>query len=113
MSLACNLTSPKLTFAESELIAKGVEVKPLDFEALNAQTPFKSTVFMIMPGCITPLDKHKVEECWIILSGEGILEYEGQSLTVREQDVFYFASFKEHQVRNESDKPLVISSIYW
>ncbi len=113
MSLACNLISPKLTFAESERISQGVEVKPLDFEAKEARPPFKSTIFMIMPGCITPLDKHKVEECWTILSGEGILEYEGQSVSVREQEVFYFASFKEHQVRNESDKPLVIASIYW
>ena len=101
---------PKLTFANPELIAKGVNVFPI---VSSTNTPFKSTYVEIQPGCSTPKDNHEEEERWVILKGSGRLEYDDKLYLAKPQDIFYFESLKYHTIYNDSDEVLLIHSIYW
>ncbi|MBX9722839.1 MAG: cupin domain-containing protein [Candidatus Obscuribacterales bacterium] len=114
----CNQTivpaiSPKLGFHDPEFYGAGISVKEIDFEAKGSTPPFKSTYFEVLPGFTTPVDQHKVEECWIVLKGSGILVCDGQEIPLAEQDIVHFASFEGHSVQNNSDQPLLLCSIYW
>ena len=105
--------TPKLSFLPAENIAAGVMVNPLNFIKENAHPPFKLTYFEVEAGYSTPLDCHQVEECWLILKGHGLLEYEDQCYRIKEQDILYFSSLKKHRVHNHTNASLLICSIYW
>lgn len=113
MSHLCNQLRPNLSFAEPEHYGAGFSVKQIDFQANQSNPPFKATYFQVLPGYTTPVDKHKVEECWIVLQGQGTLEFDGQSLPIAEKDILHFPSFKGHSVKNDSLEPLLLCSIYW
>ena len=112
MSRVCDQTNQKLSFTVPEF-GPGYSVKFIDFKSKGAEPPFKSTYFEVLPGCATPIDQHKVEECWIVLKGEGVLKYDDEEVKLTEQDVVHFAPHRKHQVRNDSSGPLLICSIYW
>ncbi len=105
--------SPKLSFLEPEYYGSGISVKTINFEAKGTTPPFKSTYFEVLAGYTTPVDQHKVEECWIVLKGSGVLLCDGQELHLAEQDIVHFSSFKGHSVQNNSNEPLLLCSIYW
>lgn len=102
-----------LTFSNPEHIAPGVKVTPIDFKLSQAKPPFHTTYFQVLSQCETPLDSHQEEEVWIVLQGSGILTYEGSCHSISSQNIFYFAPFKKHQVKNSTDELLLICSIYW
>ena len=60
-----NVSAPNLSFAEPEYYGCGISVKQIDFEANMTRPPFKATYFEVLPGYATPVDEHKVEECWM------------------------------------------------
>lgn len=104
----------RLGFLPTEHYGSGISVKMIDFESKQgANPPFKSTYFEVLPGYTTPVDTHKVEECWIVLSGSGVLECDGERLLLKKHDIVHFASFKGHSVWNNSSEPLLLCSIYW
>ncbi|CAM2887830.1 Cupin domain [Legionella steigerwaltii] len=107
------LTNPRLVFSSPEHLVPGVVVEPVDFVANQAYPPFQATYFQVLPQCETPLDYHQEQEVWIVLNGSGILTYEGVFYFLNAQDIFFFASFKQHQIRNHTQLPLLICSIYW
>lgn len=113
MSLLRESMNPKLGFSQGELIAYGVEVHPIQFERNCCSPPFNATYFHVLPGCQTPEDQHSEQETWIVLQGQGILKYEYASYPITQNDIFYFDTFKKHQLINNSDKTLIICSIYW
>lgn len=113
MSQMRETLAPTLHFATSEYVANGVTVNPIDFAKIKKHPPFNFTYFEVQPGCMTPLDKHRVEECWVIMQGSGLLHYENQSHAVKTRDVLHFASNKKHQIHNDAQEPLIILSIYW
>ncbi|KTC86233.1 cupin domain-containing protein [Legionella cincinnatiensis] len=102
-----------LFFSNFENIAPGVNVHPINFALSQATPPFHTTYFQVLSQCETPLDSHQEEEIWIVLQGCGILNYEGSCHYLSAQDIFYFAAFKKHQVRNPTNELLLICSIYW
>jgi mannose-6-phosphate isomerase-like protein (cupin superfamily) len=104
-------TSPKLSFAPPEYFGDGISVAEMLLP--NSDTPFKSTYFEILPGFTTPVDRHKVEECWIVLQGSGILDKDGVEVPIATHDVLHFNSFEGHSVTNNASQPLLICSIYW
>lgn len=104
-------TTTNVSFAPPEFFGDGISVKQMLLP--NSTTPFKSTYFEILPGFTTPVDRHKVEECWLVLQGSGILTCDAEQMSINEQDVVHFNSFKGHSVTNNSTKPLLICSIYW
>ncbi|MBX9770613.1 MAG: cupin domain-containing protein [Candidatus Obscuribacterales bacterium] len=104
-------TTPHLSFAAPEFYGDGISVKQMLLP--ESTTPFKSTYFEILPGFTSPVDRHKVEECWLVLQGSGILDVDGEQVAISEHDVVHFDSFKGHSVTNNSTKSLLICSIYW
>src|SRR5689334_1546561 len=104
---------PTLTFTHLEQISDGVFVKPIHFSLNKKLPPFKTTYFEVKPHCKTQTDQHQVEEMWIVLKGQGILNYEEQCYEINEHDILYFASFKKHQVYNKTSETLLICSLYW
>jgi mannose-6-phosphate isomerase-like protein (cupin superfamily) len=104
------IANPQLDFTQAEPIANGVLVHPVLF---NSPRPFEATYFQVLPGCETPSDHHPEKECWIVLQGQGILNYEGSLYSLSEKDLFYFDAYKKHQVLNTSEKNLIICSLYW
>ncbi|MCW8397393.1 cupin domain-containing protein [Legionella sp. PATHC038] len=107
------VTNPRLFFSTSEHLAPGIVINPVDFVANRACPPVQVTYFQVLPQCETPIEYHQEEEIWIVLNGSGILTYEGEVYGVNAEDIFYFASFKPHQIRNHKQLPLHICSIYW
>ncbi|VEB33361.1 Uncharacterized conserved protein, contains double-stranded beta-helix domain [Legionella sainthelensi] len=100
-------------FSNSENIAPGVNVHPINFTLSHASPPFHTTYFEVLSQCETPLDSHQENEIWIVLQGCGILNYEGSCHYISAHDIFYFAAFKKHQVKNPGNELLLICSIYW
>lgn len=107
------LANPRLVFSNPEHIASGVEVNPVDFVQKQAYPPFQTTYFQVLPLSETPMDYHQEEEIWIVLNGSGVLTYEETVHRLNMHDIFYFASFKKHQIRNLMHESLLICSIYW
>ena len=105
------IANPRLSFDAPEFFGDGISVKQMRLP--NANTPFKATYFEILPGFETPVDRHKVEECWIVLQGSGILNCDGNKLAISVEDVLHFDSFNGHSVINNGSEPLLICSIYW
>lgn len=79
----------------------------------KSRIPFKMEFFEVAPGSETHVDQHKVEEVWMIKTGTGELIYDGKTMPVAEEEIFYFESMKTHQVKNTGNKTLRILSIYW
>ncbi|MCE0721642.1 MULTISPECIES: cupin domain-containing protein [Legionella] len=110
-SVVC--ANPRLVFSNPEPIASGVVVNPVDFAQKQVHPPVQITYFQVLPQSETPMDDHQEQEIWIVLNGSGILIYEETFYLLNAQDIFYFASFKKHQIRNLMYEPLLICSIYW
>lgn len=94
-------------------LAEGVVVSPISFPSNSPAPPFNSTIFVVQPNCSTPLDYHEEAEMWVILNGSGLLKYESVHSQVARFDKFFFPSFTNHQIFNDSTVPLEILSIYW
>lgn len=105
---------PKLPNGISEPRGPGVELMKLDIGPEGSRTaPFSASRFSVEPGSATRLDRHEARECWMIVSGEGTLFYEGRSVRVQEHDVLYFEPNVAHQAHNDGTVPLVIFSLWW
>jgi mannose-6-phosphate isomerase-like protein (cupin superfamily) len=75
--------------------------------------PFRSSQFVVEPGRATSVDRHAVEEMWIVLSGTGTLLFEGTACPISPGDIIHFDSFQTHQVLNDGEGELVIISLWW
>ncbi|WP_165482646.1 cupin domain-containing protein [Legionella gresilensis] len=102
--------NPKLRFKTVETVNNDLKIYPIQF---NTESPFEATFFHLQPGGETPLDSHIEKECWLVLQGSGILTYENTPYPLSEQDIFYFDSYKKHQLFNTSQTILIICSWYW
>ncbi|STX27899.1 Cupin domain [Legionella beliardensis] len=107
MSYALN---PKVSLKKVEKISNELKVYPIDF---TKHVPFAATFFHLQPGGKTPLDFHIEKECWMVLQGSGILIYEGSFYHLVRQNIFYFDSYKKHQLVNNSQEVLIVCSWYW
>lgn len=101
----------KLTKKELIWITEGVSVEEIDF---NSLCPVKSSVIHVLPNHSSPLDSHAVKETRIILNGEGELRINNERKgTVKAGDIVYFCPFETHSVKNVSEEPLKIISLWW
>ena len=105
---------PKLPSGSPESRGPGVELVKLDIGPEASRTaPFAAARFSVEPGSATRLDRHEVRECWMILSGEGMLVYDDRIVRIQERDVLYFEPNAAHQAHNDGTVPLVIFSLWW
>jgi mannose-6-phosphate isomerase-like protein (cupin superfamily) len=66
------------------------------------------------PGGSSPLDHHRVRECWFIASGSGELTFKGEEkMEVAAGDILYFDSWESHEVKNTGQTTLSVFSIWW
>ncbi|MDG9668712.1 cupin domain-containing protein [Hahella sp. CR1] len=57
---------------------------------------------------------HDEEEAFIVISGEAVLEIDGELTTINHGDIIYIPRFCEHQLRNISTTvPFVMLDVYW
>ena len=106
--------SPKLSYAELEVLGPGVELRLLDLLRQGTPiAPFKASRFTVEPGCQSGVDQHAVRECWIITSGCGQVLYDGRRFAVQRDDVLFFDSHRSHQVINDGHETMIIYSVWW
>jgi mannose-6-phosphate isomerase-like protein (cupin superfamily) len=106
--------SPKLSFLPPEEYGAGMSVHEVRFDSIRATAiPFKSSYFVVQPGCQSPVDTHSVHEIWMLAQGEGELIYDGESSPLLPLDFIYLEPPKKHEVRNTGAEPLIIFSIWW
>ncbi|PYP89485.1 MAG: cupin domain-containing protein [Candidatus Angelobacter sp. Gp1-AA117] len=105
--------SPKLSFLPPEEFGAGMSVHEVQFNSVGTVIPFKSSYFVIQPGCQSPVDTHSVHEIWMLAQGEGELIYDDESSPLRPLDFIYLEPPKKHEVRNTGKEPLIIFSVWW
>jgi quercetin dioxygenase-like cupin family protein len=65
------------------------------------------------PGKQVDLHDHDEEETFIAVSGNAILEIDGQATELRASDVAYIPRMSKHSLRNLGTDPFVMIDIYW
>ncbi len=105
---------PRLPFLEPPPNLPGIVMRRADFDSRGeGLTPFKGGIFTVAPGATSRLDVHDVRECWMVVSGEGTLRYDGRELRVTAGDYCYFEPQKTHQMFNDSGQDVVIYTVWW
>ena len=112
MNSSTPVPNPRLTLLAPSSSGPGLAFEAIDFQGANEQQ-LRGGVFSVDVGAVSNLDQHKQRECWMIVSGEGELCYDGTSQKVRAGDFLLFESFKPHQIQNIGQVSLVIYSIWW
>lgn len=106
--------SPKVMPLAPESHVPGVVLRQADFAGIGSgMVPFRGGLFTVEPKCTSRQDVHTVRECWMIAQGKGQLTYDGHQVKVDQGDVLFFESTKSHQIYNDGEKPLVISTVWW
>lgn len=83
----------------------------LPWSALNA--PFEGSWCVIRPGTASTAHSHHEYEIFIALSGEAVLESEGERAPFVAGDIVRFAPHTEHRVINETDADFEMYSVWW
>jgi mannose-6-phosphate isomerase-like protein (cupin superfamily) len=83
----------------------------LPWSELNA--PFEGSWCVIRPGTASTAHAHHEYEIFIALSGEAVLESQGERAPFVAGDVVRFPPHTEHRVVNESDTDFEMYSVWW
>lgn len=75
--------------------------------------PIQMSRFSVGPGVATPWDQHEEQEVWVVVAGKGIVHEGDNSVQVGPGDAIHFAPQILHRVQNETDLPLLITSLWW
>lgn len=94
-----------------QILAGGMLLGEHDLTGIAA--PYSSAVFVLPPGAWSDPDVHDALETWFIGAGQGLLEYDGQSFTVRAGDAFHLAARRPHRLRNTGSGDLTAFSVWW
>lgn len=77
------------------------------------KSPFGSGIIIVQPGETTEPHNHDEEESFIILEGEGVINVDGETEKVYQEDVIYFEPFSVHSLHNTGGKPLKFLAVWW
>ncbi|MEU4832212.1 cupin domain-containing protein [Streptosporangium sp. NPDC023615] len=83
----------------------------LPWETLNA--PFEGAWCVIEPGTASTRHAHHEYEIFIAMSGEAVLESEGESSVFSAGDVVYFPPGTDHRVVNDGTADFRMYGIWW
>jgi quercetin dioxygenase-like cupin family protein len=78
---------------------------------LNA--PFEGAWVVVKPGGATGAHSHHEYEIFIAMSGDAVLESEGERRPFRVGDIVHFPPGTVHRVMNESSNEFEMYSIWW
>lgn len=105
---------PALAFVRAALDAPGLTYGEFELQRGGAAlAPFKAALFTVAPGQDTPLDTHAVRECWYVVSGVGLLSYEGARHEIAAGQMLFFEPHQPHTVHNPGVETLNILSLWW
>lgn len=108
------LKNPILPFIEEELNIPGISYGEYDLTGLaDESAPFKSSLIGVAIGAKTPVDEHQVRECWHIIAGTGVLNYQGKEHIVSAPQLLFFESHHPHFIHNTGDEEIKILSLWW
>ncbi|WP_018685207.1 cupin domain-containing protein [Actinokineospora enzanensis] len=79
--------------------------------ALNA--PFKGAWCVVHPGGSSTKHAHHDYEIFIAVSGEAVLESNGERVAFRQGDIVHFPPHTEHQVFNHADEDFQMYTVWW
>ncbi len=109
-----NFIDPRLPFMEPTSRAEGVTMQRADFASRGKDlTPFQGGRFRLEPGSTSALDTHEDRECWLVVSGQGVLSYGAEKVRVSGGDFLYFEPHMSHRIHNDQDEDLMIYTIWW
>ncbi|MGX5805218.1 cupin domain-containing protein [Bradyrhizobium sp. Arg314] len=75
---------------------------------------FGASVVEVAPGDAVDPHAHHEHELWLLISGDGEFEADGQVRQVSEMTLCYMSPHQKHSIRNASlDSTLKFLSIWW
>lgn len=78
---------------------------------LNA--PFESAWAVVRAGTHSVLHSHHEHEIFVAVSGEAVIECDGEQVAFRTGDVAFFPPGSEHHVLNDGGTDFEFYSIWW
>ncbi len=75
--------------------------------------PFGSVFGSVPPHTVSKRHSHQDGEMFIVLAGKAIVVLGDEERLLGPGEVIYLSPFDHHEIRNESDEPFDIVSIYW
>jgi methionyl-tRNA synthetase len=75
--------------------------------------PFGSVFGSVPPGATSKAHCHQDDEIFLVLGGRAEVVVAEQVSELRRGDIIYLPPFNMHAIRNSSDEPFDIVSIYW
>jgi mannose-6-phosphate isomerase-like protein (cupin superfamily) len=81
------------------------------WQVLNA--PFEGAWCSVEPGGATGTHAHYEYEIFIAVSGEAVLDSQGERQPFKAGDIVHFFPHTPHRVINESDKPFEMYCVWW
>jgi len=75
--------------------------------------PFGSVFGSVPPGTASKRHAHQDGEMFIVLAGRAIVSLDGEERELGPGQVVHLAPFGFHEIKNDSDAPFDIVSIYW
>jgi mannose-6-phosphate isomerase-like protein (cupin superfamily) len=83
----------------------------LPWPTLNA--PFEASWCVIRPGTASDAHSHHEYEIFVAMTGEAVLESQGERAPFRAGDIVHFPPHTEHRVVNESAEDFQMYSVWW
>ena len=83
----------------------------LPWPALNA--PFEGAWCVIRPGTASVPHAHDEYEIFIAISGEAVVEGDGERAALLPGDIVHLRPGMAHRVVNESDRDFEMYSVWW
>ncbi|TFE37032.1 MULTISPECIES: cupin domain-containing protein [Paraburkholderia] len=77
-------------------------------------TAFGTSIVEVVPAGAVDLHSHSEHELWILISGKGVFEVNGQARPVADSTLLYIEPNQEHAIRNaDPAASLKFLSIWW
>lgn len=75
--------------------------------------PFGSVFGSVPAHTVSKRHAHQDDEVFIVLKGEAVVVLDGEELRTKAGDVVHLTPFGFHEIRNDTDEPYDIVSIFW
>lgn len=90
----------------------GVDTQRLQpWAVLNA--PFEASWAVVRAGTASTLHSHHEHEIFVAVSGDAVIECEGEKVAFRTGDVAFFQPGRRHQVLNDNLEDFEFYSVWW
>ena len=82
------------------------------YEVIDEGDGFKVKRIVVKPGECLSLQRHqKRTEHWVVVSGEALVEVDGQKKIVKTNESVFIAQYSIHRLTNNSSEPLIIIEV--